>query len=214
MCVSGKCLKFDGVTNYVDAGSNSVFNLGGGDFTTELWLKLNSYNASWVTGVIGNFDGNTTGWELEVYGALGGSSNQGKLGLRFNNSTGSFWGTTQLSLNTWYHISMVYTSSNTIVKFYINGTTSNADSGSVPGYLSPTVSMKIGKRHDGYLANGFIDDVKIYPYARTADQIKADYNSRGSLSGTSVQVGNQSAWMTNGLVGYWKIQAGTEIQHH
>jgi len=66
----------------------------------------------------------------------------------------------------------------------------------------------------GYAASkyygGFLDEVKIYPYARTADQIKQDYAA--GLAGISVPHGVSASfgslsdsWMTDGLVGYWKM---------
>ena len=53
---------------------------------------------------------------------------------------------------------------------------------------------------------GTIDELKIYPYARTAAQIKADYVARGSASGISAKVGNESSFLSNGLIGYWKMR--------
>lgn len=88
--------------------------------------------------------------------------------------------TSTLSANTWSHIEITTTTS-------FNAT-----------------SLKIGYDNSTYF-NGFIDDVKIYPYARTSAQIKADYNSRGSQIGTSVQIGPQNQWLSQGLVGYWKM---------
>jgi len=61
-----------------------------------------------------------------------------------------------------------------------------------------------------YNFKGFIDEVKIYPYARTAAQIKTDYNAGlagvSSASGISVAMGGQSKKsLSDGLVGYWKM---------
>lgn len=69
----------------------------------------------------------------------------------------------------------------------------------------------LGKLWRGVL-NGFIDDVKLYPYARTA-QVLTDYNARGSVKGASVNIGippnsNFSA-LNQGLVGYWKMDEAT-----
>ncbi len=58
---------------------------------------------------------------------------------------------------------------------------------------------------------GYIDEVKIYPYTRTADQIKQDYTAglagvETSGSGVSASFGGQSdKWISDGLVGYWKM---------
>src|SRR3989344_5191232 len=65
-------------------------------------------------------------------------------------------------------------------------------------------AITIGQVSTNYL-QGFIDDVKIYDYARSAGQIKADYNSRGAVKGTSARFGARNEWMSDGLVGYWKM---------
>ena len=59
-----------------------------------------------------------------------------------------------------------------------------------------------------YFQKGFFDEVRLYSYARSADQAKTDYNSRGALQasevlGTNTQ--NQPSALSNGLVGYWKM---------
>ena len=57
---------------------------------------------------------------------------------------------------------------------------------------------------------GTIDEVKIYNYARSVAQIKMDYNvglaGTGGAEGASVSMGGKSQkWMTDGLVGHWKM---------
>ncbi|MCL4354800.1 DUF2341 domain-containing protein [Patescibacteria group bacterium] len=59
---------------------------------------------------------------------------------------------------------------------------------------------------------GFIDDIKVYSYARTEDQVKLDYSSRGSVKGASSSIGNdliQQGSLAQGLVGYWKLNEAT-----
>ncbi len=70
-------------------------------------------------------------------------------------------------------------------------------------------AIKMGFDNTNYLT-GFMDDVKIYPYARSAAQVAADYNSRGNNEGVGASFGgdNQRA-LSNGLVGYWKMDENT-----
>ena len=89
---------------------------------------------------------------------------------------------------------------------YITVTTTSGLTGS---------AIKLGKISTNHL-QGFLDDIKIYPYARTAAQIKLDYNSRGTTKGTSANLsGNNSAIqpfnnsLSNGLVGYWNMDTGS-----
>lgn len=55
--------------------------------------------------------------------------------------------------------------------------------------FNSTSSLTIGLSGSTYF-NGYIDEVKIYPSARTAAQVLTDYNSRGSVKGAAVNLGN------------------------
>ena len=80
-----------------------------------------------------------------------------------------------ISADRWHHIAV---------------TTSTGISGS---------AIKIGQISTNY-GQAFIDEVKVYPYARSADEIKVDYNRGAAVMGVSTQ-----EYLTNGLVGYWKL---------
>lgn len=70
-----------------------------------------------------------------------------------------------------------------------------------------TSAMTIGKSSTT-LFNGSMDDFKVYPYTRSAAQVLLDYNGRGNATGASQVLGasnNQPAALSNGLVGYWKM---------
>lgn len=91
-----------------------------------------------------------------------------------------------LIANTWQHIEIT------------TGTSFNS-----------TSSLTIGRSSTTYL-KGFLDDVKIYPYARTAAQVKSDYlagkANAGTKQGTAAVLGSKPEdWLSNGLVGYWKM---------
>ncbi|MDP2651906.1 MAG: DUF2341 domain-containing protein, partial [bacterium] len=73
-------------------------------------------------------------------------------------------------------------------------------------------AVTIGKANGAY-TTGKIDEPKIYNYARTAAQIKLDYNAglagtsgRAAGEGIGTSIGGRSAaWLSNGLVGHWKM---------
>lgn len=85
-----------------------------------------------------------------------------------------------LTANTWQHIEV---------------TTATAISGS---------AIKVGNVKGDYL-QGFMDEVKFYDYVRTASQVKTDFNTRGSVQGASVRIGGDLSYLSQGLVGYWKM---------
>ena len=39
----------------------------------------------------------------------------------------------------------------------------------------------LGRMHDGYYFNGKLDEIKIYNYALTSDQVKVDYNNGAAV---------------------------------
>lgn len=74
-------------------------------------------------------------------------------------------------------------------------------------------AIKIGNVKGDYL-NGFMDEIKFYNYVRSASQVQVDYNSRGNsgpggadIFGVSTQ--NMPSVLSNGLVGYWKMNEST-----
>jgi hypothetical protein len=83
--------------------------------------------------------------------------------------------------------------------------------------LSTTTSLSnngnfavgVSSAKDNYYT-GFIDELVVYPYARDASQVKEDYlgNQMGVVLGTQAD-----DFLTNGLVGYWKMDetSGTNV---
>ena len=121
---------------------------------------------------------------------------------------GNTWGggggaaVTNVVYSQWHHIYLVMDGS--YANLYVDGIFSFRKS-----YTSYTLASNftIG-RQVGYYFSGYLDEIKFYTYVRTASQIQMDYNStlRGSNDGTETAMGGSSEkWMTNGLVGYWKM---------
>jgi len=56
---------------------------------------------------------------------------------------------------------------------------------------------------------GFLDEVKFYNFALSADQVKTNYNARGNPEGVASVLGtntqNMPAALSKGLVGYWEM---------
>ena len=94
----------------------------------------------------------------------------------------SFW-YDKNSTGNWQHIAK--SSSD----YYVNGKPDTPEE--YPIYVSGD-DVYLGRTTDSDFVTGSIDEVKIYNYTRTAEQIKQDYNSRGSISGSSVNLGVQS----------------------
>ncbi|MBU4331600.1 LamG domain-containing protein, partial [Patescibacteria group bacterium] len=203
MCVSGKCLRFDGSDDYVDAGSGApITNVS--IWTLESWIKPASIPQSSIVVYNGNDSG---GYGFGIANGGGDGGNGNKLVGLFGAVAWIDSGYTFPSANQWYHIAMVRDGVTT--RFYVNGSQTDGTSVSTPSAVADKFSIGMQYNAANVLTrffSGSIDSVKIYPYARTASQIKADYASRGTANGASVVIASEAKQsLSNGLVGYWKM---------
>lgn len=192
-CVSGKCLQFisDGssVGGYVEMANTSTATITGNQITLSVWIKPNTIKASGQDVILWKND--------EDYDLRFTNGN-----LRFNLLGIGAITYSGLTTNTWYHIVAVYNGSTQ--KIYVNGV-EVASANATGSLTSDGGIVRIG-RDDGAdrYFNGLIDEVKIYPYARSANQIASDY--LGGTQGSSTVLGSASEVnLSNGLVGYWKM---------
>ena len=209
-CKVEKCLWFDGSDDFVNAGNNESLKLSSGG-TIGAWVKINQLSSGYDNVIIMKGDG--ASWpnlhytliEIDGTDQIGLSVSDGTSSLNLSGPR-----TPALEENTWYHIVATWDSSDK--KIYLNGELQDTVSSSImPKDTMTSCQVDIGRAYlNSYYFNGLIDEVMIYPYARTADQIKQDYNAglsgAKSISGTAVSVGSSSdSWMTDGLVGHWKM---------
>jgi len=103
---------------------------------------------------------------------------------------------------------------------YVNGISNGILTANIWNHIEVTTTtsfsatnIKLGQRSTNFLT-GFMDEVKLFNYARSAAEIKTDYNAGKSRSskGTSVNLGaakstqgGYSSSLSEGLVGYWKM---------
>ena len=201
MCVSGKCLYFDGSADKVQITDNNIFNIS--TVTIEMWLKLTD---------TGPWFGIHRGDGANKWYFYSGSSSTSQFtwfvdNARYDRSAGS------PGLNEWHHFAIVISPGSQYT--YRDGKL--VSSGSVAsGLNASSADIQLGQYGSpgSYDLNGFMDEVKIYSYARTAAQIKADYNSgKAGLSsdkGSAVSLGGPTSQggqtsLSDGLVGYWKM---------
>lgn len=212
-CVSGKCLYFagDGQGNTVNNTEGIMNNLG--EFTVSAWIKPNSAPTTegrmvaatyrWSGGERGWYFGTVwtgTYFNFTLYDSSGNSSSA--------SYSSNFYAA---YLNQWVYVTGVYKPSQ-YVRLYVNGKLVSEQTSNVIAAVSyPDNTLRVGRRNTEGQSywHGYIDDFKIYPYARTAAQIKSDFASKGSgsVKGTAVSIGSSSKnsdAFSNGLVAYWK----------
>jgi hypothetical protein len=207
-CISGKCLYFDGNEDYIDTNFDYSMTYTGGS-TFSLWFRPSTTNTS---GQIKNLISKNS-FEYSI------SQLDDDLKIQQWNPSGSnaisITVENILEANRWYFLSLVYDGSLEKSYLYLNGKTIAEENNSQTSFVDRTETTKIGS---GYgwggspnpKFNGFIDEVKIYPYARTPDQINADYNAGlsgvSSSKGSSAILGSSSNKpLSDGLVAHWKM---------
>ena len=165
----GGALSFDGTDDYVDCGSNASLKTDTNKWSLEMWVYPE------VTPFEGFFTFETTaGKWLSTIQISYWSTRIAVGGIRDDMSLPS------LTLNEWTHLTFVYDGISDIKKIYKNGIVSEkhpTSHGAGSLALGSADTINIG-RHTDLLAyfNGSIDDVRIYNYARTPEQILQDYN--------------------------------------
>jgi hypothetical protein len=85
-----------------------------------------------------------------------------------------------VQLNSWVHVAGVYDATAQTMDIYINGQLRNGvQSNPIPASLNTTNNqVRIGSRQStNQFFNGKLDDVRVYNYPLTTQQIRDDYNS-------------------------------------
>ena len=205
MCVSGKCLSFDGDNDYVDCGNDPSLDITDA-ITIEAWVKTTNTGASWITPVS----------KQSVYHFEYQPSTDSLVLALYGPADASFGTSANLNDGLWHHLTGSYDkdAGSNNEKIYVDGAL-NAEQTNTGSLLVNANHVAIGTQNIGLLGqlwDGSIDEVRIYPYARSAAQIKKDYNAGlagmgGGTEGVAAALGGGGSqkWMTDGLVGYWKM---------
>jgi len=199
MCLSGKCLYFDSSGDYVSISDSTNFdysNFDSGNFSISVWFKIGTTSPSTNYHLISKDDASSQReWNIHYRDDTTDS-------LQFytngsNNANYSWSNDFQ-----WHHLTAVVSGSNKYL--YLDGR--QVASNSYSAITGTAQNPAIGGYATTGTFSGFLDEVKIYPYARSADQIRSDYLRGGSTQGSSVVLGAEdTSFLNDGLVGYWKM---------
>ena len=164
----GSAIDFDGVDDYVDAGNDASFDVTDA-ITMEAWVKIDSWTGDY-TGII--YKANSYFTALEVTG------NQ-RIYARLNTDVGTkyeYAPANWIDYGVWKHIAFVFDKTNSY--FYSDGVLLRGSTSNSYNSIDVTVSdVQVGYSYGSLYFNGSIDDVRIYNYARSADEIRLDYNN-------------------------------------
>jgi len=167
--ISG-ALSFDGTDDYVNAGNGSSLDVRKA-FTFSAWVMNKANNTN--NAIVGNYSGNGFG-----YRNFSLNFNSANIAITIGDGSGVNYQVAQSSvftastLNEWHYITGTYDGGT--LKLYVDGIFRSGPASTVTPTYTASANF-IGKTSSAYYFNGLIDDVRIYNYARTAEQIKQDY---------------------------------------
>jgi len=172
-CVSGKCMKFDGADDYINAGNNANFNnLPLKDFAINAWIK-NGRNGDWGT-IFGTYS-SPNGWNFRTL------NNSVYFDVVYPGGTTAIYRTSSVATNVWLSVLITWDMKIKSAKIYLNGIEANYAT-ATPGVgtygLDTSLKKEIGRiPHGGgvHYFYGLIDDVRIFNAIPSSSQIKQNY---------------------------------------
>jgi hypothetical protein len=146
----GNAIALDGTGDYLTVPSNTAFAFGTGDFTVELWLRINAYQQTYTTFLGTRPDSNayTNAWSLDY-------DNSGNL-YAFSNAFIALK-TAALSTGVWAHIAFVR--KDNVCFIYKNGVFQSSQA-NTQDFSQQTFSVGAAGNGSGPV-NGYMDDLRI-----------------------------------------------------
>jgi len=165
----GGALMFDGDGDYVDCGNDSAFNITG-SITVAAWIKVNKFDKVWQA-ICTKGDG---AWILH--------RNADTDNIKFNIFD---WGSpdvvgfVNVNDGQWHHVVGAYDGAK--IYLYVNGILDSSTPVSTWDEMiinEEPVCIGQNSKYPERSWNGFIDDVRIYSYALSAEEIKDLYEGK------------------------------------
>ena len=177
--VTGKynsSLNFDGTDDYASMGNTQ--DMTSNTFALSAWIKTTANNTSGGYWHIAG-KGNTGSGQRYT---LTQSTSTNKAGFLVSNGTANNWPLSTNAINdgNWHHL--VGTQNGNVTSLYVDGILNSTDSTNTITTVSNSNAFTIGARYvpDSYF-NGQIDDVRVFNYALTANQVKTLLNEGASI---------------------------------
>jgi hypothetical protein len=191
---SGNMLTFDGSNDYAKSGDTLSLS---GDHTVEAWIKPGSASLGGII-TVGDSDFSkilfTDSREIAVDILIDGG--------HYKNYTG----TTQLTLDKWYHVTYTFDSNSDALTIYVNGISeivTVSEAMSISPFSLSAAPVFIGKDQDTSYFDGSIDEVRIWNDVRTEEEIR-DFMCEKAYTST-----------TDDLVAYYRFDhdSGTTLMY-
>jgi len=186
-------LQLDGTNDYVEMGRGASNELAiTGNVTVEAWVNLADFKSQ--QNIIAQFAGPSENVADNILYGLRIDGN-GDL-VYFHEYAGAanevLTFDANLTTGTWAHVAVVRDVSGNTVTAYVNGNAQSYTNDPTSGGSSTLTVGEDNSSSSGIYTKGAIDDLRIWNTARTADQVKDNYDQQ--------LLGSES-----GLVGYYKF---------
>ncbi len=170
-CVTDSCLEFEGNgsdAEYVYVSDDSVFD-DLGSITLATWVRFNNETTEDDEWLVGKTKSGSNPWSIRRRDSAGRCGGE---------EVSSVYVSGLAEADRWYHL--VCTVNSTHVRLYIDGELGGQDTGNF-NLTNSDNHIGIGGYHSSNLGlNGTLDDVRIYPYALSEEQIR-QVKERGSM---------------------------------
>lgn len=209
LCQSGKCLFFDGTQDYVSFADDADLDFAAADsFSVSFWFRHAPKTSGTEVMVVKLEAVGTDGGyqiQMEADGDITCQIEDDDADTTIDDSVSSTAAT--YDDNQWHYVSCVKSGTSSLT-LYIDAVQIAQDAAlDASSTLANNDTFYIGIDGDGTSNDftGFIDEVKVYRSARTASDIKADYTGTTKSRGTAAKFAPDQSFLSDGLVGYWKM---------
>ena len=177
---------FNGSSSYVLVPDSPALRLTG-DYTISFWFKTNSIGA--IQRLINKDNANdfSGGWALvlEPDSSITWCHNDGSNNQNWNTGV-------SITANTWYYVTAIYSDSNNLRSFYLNGNLQNSIATNT-NIAAETDVMLFGAYGQsgplGQYFNGYLDQVRIFNKALNSTEVTTLYNetacTKAACTGTT-----------------------------
>lgn len=214
LCEGNMCLYFDGDTSYISVPNSDSLNVQTGNLTLSAWINRTGNSTAVGADQSQTIIAKGNGASTYTYTMFLDSSQKVNFSLYDGTNNPGVTSNTTIQNDQWYHLEGTYDGTN--LNLYINGVLDKSGGrGSYTTASSNSDTVLMGRWPNdtgrGWF-NGFVDEPKIYNYARSQNQIRLDYNAglgadetpKGANVLGASQFQNEQI-LSNGQLGYWKL---------
>jgi len=158
---------FDGVDDYIEVNDSNSLDLTD-EGSIEMWFYISQDTGRYMDVLTKEGSCDMSPYQIEIDPIR-------RVTLALNSWYFAVSSSIQLDIKKWYHIVGVW--NETYLAIYVNGTLSSEEFESL-AVATNNENIKIGNGECGDVFNGYIDELAIYDYKLSADEIKEHYERK------------------------------------